>query len=225
MTIDAGVIIGTTTAIASATATVNQYLGVPFAQSPPERFSPPQPAPPYGSPLTAQQRKPACIQQFQYPLASVEFKKHVFSDPLPEESEDCLYLNVFAPSTPAPPDGRAVMYWIFGGSLQFGNGGQPIYDGSYLAVSEDVIVVTVNYRTNGTSPGLLYSPGLQHASSKLTRIQSSASQRLLSSPSTATTWASWISAPAFNGYRTTLPPSVVRQPKSLSLAKAREPGP
>lgn len=59
------------------------------------------------------------------------------------------YLNVYAPSTPAPADGRAVMYWIYGGSLQFGNAGQQAYDGSWFAAYEDVIVVTVNYRTNG----------------------------------------------------------------------------
>ena len=43
------------------------------------------------------------------------------------------------------------MYWIYGGSLQFGNAGQPAYDGSSFAAYEDVIVVTVNYRTNGES--------------------------------------------------------------------------
>lgn len=59
------------------------------------------------------------------------------------------YLNVYAPSTPAPADGRAVLFWIYGGALQFGNAGQPTYDGSSFAAYEDVIVVTVNYRTNG----------------------------------------------------------------------------
>lgn len=152
MTIGAGVIIGTTTAIPSATATVNQYLGVPFAQSPPERFSPPQPPAPYRSPLVAQQWSPACIQQFQYPRSSYEFTRAVFNTPAPEESEDCLYLNVYAPSTPAPSDGRAVLFWIYGGSLQFGNAGQAGYDGSWFAALEDVVVVTVNYRTNGARP-------------------------------------------------------------------------
>lgn len=150
VTIDAGVVIGKTTAIPSATATVNQYLGLPFAQSPPERFSPPQPPAPYSSPLVAQQWSPACIQQFQYPRASYEFSQAVFNNPPPEESEDCLYLNVYTPSTPAPSDGRAVMFWIYGGSLQYGNAGQPPYDGSWFAAYEDIVVVTVNYRTNGT---------------------------------------------------------------------------
>lgn len=41
------------------------------------------------------------------------------------------------------------MFWIYGGSLQFGTAGQPIYDGSFFAAYEDVVVVTTNYRTNG----------------------------------------------------------------------------
>jgi len=41
-----------------------------------------------------------------------------------------------------------VLFWIYGGSLQFGNAGQPGYDGSSFAAFQDVIVVTTNYRTN-----------------------------------------------------------------------------
>ena len=41
------------------------------------------------------------------------------------------------------------MYWIYGGSLQFGYAGQAQYDGSAFAAYEDVIVVSANYRTNG----------------------------------------------------------------------------
>jgi len=37
---------------------------------------------------------------------------------------------------------------IYGGGLQLGTAGQQYYDGSTLAAYEDVIVVTVNYRTN-----------------------------------------------------------------------------
>lgn len=68
--------------------------------------------------------------------------------PLLTSSQDCLYLNVFAPSTPAPKGGRAVLYWIYGGALEFGYAGLPAYDGSSFAANQDVIVVTVNYRTN-----------------------------------------------------------------------------
>jgi acetylcholinesterase len=72
----------------------------------------------------------------------------VFNNPPPQESEDCLYLNVFAPSTPPPPGGYPVMFWIYGGALEFGNAGQPAYDGSSLASFQNVIIVTTNYRTN-----------------------------------------------------------------------------
>ena len=147
-TIDAGVVIGTTTSIPAATATVNKFLGVPFAKSPPTRFAPPESPGQIGT-INATAWSPACIQQFLYPQSSQEFTELLFNNPAPAESEDCLYLNVYAPSTPAPADGRAVLFWIYGGSLQFGNAGQTAYDGSFFAAYEDVIVVTTNYRTNG----------------------------------------------------------------------------
>ncbi|KAF2127653.1 alpha/beta-hydrolase [Dothidotthia symphoricarpi CBS 119687] len=146
--IDAGVLIGKTTSLPVALGPVNQFLGVPFAQSPPERFSAPQAPARFRKPINATAWKPACIQQFRYPLASSQVTQQIFNNPRPVESEDCLYLNVYAPSTPAGGAGRAVLFFIFGGSLQFGNGGQPMYDGSAFAAYEDVIVVTTNYRTN-----------------------------------------------------------------------------
>lgn len=73
----------------------------------------------------------------------------LFNEPAPEESEDCLYLNVFAPAAPYAGKGRAVLFWIYGGGLEFGHAGIPFYDGSYFAAQEDVIVVSANYRTNG----------------------------------------------------------------------------
>ncbi|KAH7132542.1 Carboxylesterase family-domain-containing protein [Dendryphion nanum] len=146
--IDAGIVIGTTTAFPAATATVNKFLGIPFASSPPERFSPPTKVPKSYKPINATSWKPACIQQFRYPPASQEFTQRLFNNPRPQESEDCLYLNVYSPSTEPSGDGRAVLFWIFGGSLQFGTAGQPDYDGSAFAAYEDIIVVTANYRTN-----------------------------------------------------------------------------
>lgn len=148
VTLSIGEVIGTTTSLPTATATVNKFLGIPFAQSPPERFSPPTAPGKVSTPINATAWKPACIQQFVYPLASQEFTELVFNTPTPQESEDCLYLNVYAPAAPAAGKGRAVMFWIYGGSLEFGNAGQPAYDGSHFAAYEDVIVVSTNYRTN-----------------------------------------------------------------------------
>jgi len=61
-----------------------------------------------------------------------------------EQSEDCLYLNVWTPAL----DGkrRPVMVWIHGGAFAIGSGSQPLYDGSTLARRGDVVVVTINYR-------------------------------------------------------------------------------
>jgi len=64
VTIDAGVIVGTAVSLSSATAPVNEFLGVPFAQSPPERFSPPVSPKRWEQPLETVKWKPACIQQF-----------------------------------------------------------------------------------------------------------------------------------------------------------------
>ena len=64
-TIDAGVLIGKSTSLPAALGPVNQFLGVPFAQSPPERFSPPQAAPRFSQPVNATEWKPACLQQFR----------------------------------------------------------------------------------------------------------------------------------------------------------------
>jgi carboxylesterase type B len=65
------------------------------------------------------------------------------------ESEDCLYINVYTPASPPPMGGRTVMFWIFGGGLQFGSNSVSLYDGTSFAANQDVIVVAPNYRTNG----------------------------------------------------------------------------
>jgi len=61
-----------------------------------------------------------------------------------EQSEDCLYLNVYTPAL----DGarRPVMFWIHGGAFTLGSASQPMYDGGPLAERGDVVVVTINYR-------------------------------------------------------------------------------
>src|ERR1700738_1036761 len=86
---------------------------------------------------------------FLDPEAVRNFTIAVFNNFNPPESEDCLYLNVYAPSSVPPLGGYPVLFWIYGGSLQFGDAGQPFYDGSSFAAFEDIIVVTTNYPTNG----------------------------------------------------------------------------
>jgi len=120
ISISAGTIIGTATKPAnqpSLTASANAYLGVPFAKSPPERFSPPEAASSWSTPLQAQAVKPACIQQFSGSGQTQALTKQFFNnpnEPAPEESEDCLYLNIYTPPGVTPDSKKAVMFWLFG---------------------------------------------------------------------------------------------------------------
>src|SRR5690606_36546881 len=74
-------------------------------------------------------------------------------------SEDCLYLSVYAPADIAQPEPLPVMYWIFGGGNNSGYAGD--YNGGNLAQSQDVVVVTVNYRLG--SLGWFYHPAILEA--------------------------------------------------------------
>ncbi|KAF2648109.1 alpha/beta-hydrolase [Lophiostoma macrostomum CBS 122681] len=152
-TIANGRIIGTTTSVAGSTATaaVNKFLGIPYAAAPTgdARFEPPQAHANWNT-LGTKELPNSCIQVFS-PTRIAPFTEAVFNNPPPKnESEDCLYLNVFAPKKAwdinAPP--YPVMYWMYGGGWKFGYSGLQIYDGSHFAGLEDVVLVTVNYRTN-----------------------------------------------------------------------------
>ena len=58
-------------------------------------------------------------------------------------SEDCLTLNVWAPS--GATEALPVMFWVHGGGYVNGSGTADLYDGSNLA-RHGVVVVTINYR-------------------------------------------------------------------------------
>ncbi|KAK6983276.1 neuroligin-4 Y-linked, partial [Biomphalaria glabrata] len=61
-------------------------------------------------------------------------------------SEDCLYLNVFAPSGAKNGTNLPVMVYIHGGNFFYMSGSSLLFDGSALAQTGDVVVVTMNYR-------------------------------------------------------------------------------
>jgi para-nitrobenzyl esterase len=64
---------------------------------------------------------------------------------VPPESEDCLVLNVFTPAL-GSGRGRPVMVWLHGGGFSYGTGSSAIVDGTNLARTGDVVVVTINHR-------------------------------------------------------------------------------
>jgi para-nitrobenzyl esterase len=80
--------------------------------------------------------------------------------------EDCLSLNVWAPSDASS---LPVLVWVHGGALTIGAGSEPIYDGSLLAAEQGVVVITINYRLGalggfvplgGAMPGTMRNLGL-----------------------------------------------------------------
>lgn len=62
-----------------------------------------------------------------------------FNNPPPQESEDCLYLDVYAPATPAPNEGRTVMFWLYGGGLVSGMV-MPLHIGLTLRETRQVVL-------------------------------------------------------------------------------------
>ncbi|KAL5608840.1 hypothetical protein FOVSG1_003521 [Fusarium oxysporum f. sp. vasinfectum] len=127
---------------------VNQFLGIPFAEKP-IRFSPPTPAKSWDTPHNATVYKPACFMKFNYPEERRNRTIEIFATPGPPAgtSEDCLNLNIYAPAG-AKAGSKPVAFWIHGGSFSHGSGSLPYYEGSKMAGYEDLVVVTVNYRTN-----------------------------------------------------------------------------
>ena len=110
------------------------FRGVPFAASPVGdlRWRAPQPASSWRGVRKADNFSPVCMQEGSYP-----------EDAPPERSsEDCLYLNVWAPHGARK---LPVMVWIYGGGLRNGSASTPLYSGDRLA-RHDVVVVTFNYR-------------------------------------------------------------------------------
>ena len=63
------------------------------------------------------------------------------------ETEECLIVNVW---TRGLNDGgrRPIMVWFHGGGFGYGSSNTPRLDGTYLAKTHDVVVVTVNQRLN-----------------------------------------------------------------------------
>lgn len=61
-------------------------------------------------------------------------------------SEDCLFLNVWKPLDATTSNKKKVMVFIHGGGFLIGAGSDKSYWGENIVNSQDVIVVTLNYR-------------------------------------------------------------------------------
>lgn len=121
---------------------VNAFLGIPFAAAPVGtlRWRPPQPASPWQGVRPATAFGHSCWQSLAPEGFGPWSHEYVTQGDI---SEDCLYLNVWAP---AHATGRLpVLIWIYGGGFNSGSSAIPIYDGRALA-RRGIVVVNLNYR-------------------------------------------------------------------------------
>jgi para-nitrobenzyl esterase len=124
---------------------VQQFWNLPYGASTAgtNRFMPPQ-APESWSGV--RDHFSVGTRSFQQPGVGEPAPVVLAVNRLEEESEDCLKLNVFTPA--ADSGARPVMVWLHGGGFTSGSGNYLIYDGTYLAKKEDVVVVSVTHRLN-----------------------------------------------------------------------------
>ena len=123
---------------------IDVFRGIRYAKAPVGelRFKRPVKVDNWSSVYDAITEKNSChqISIFGYGIS-----KHI--------SEDCLFLNVWAPHTSVTKRvfkksarHKPVMVWIHGGALAIGSTWEDQYNAIALTATQDVIVVTVNYR-------------------------------------------------------------------------------
>ena len=125
------------------------YRGIPYAEPPigDRRFRAPEPAENWSGVRLAHRFGPCAPQGgSDTPYMAAQG----------EQSEDCLYLNVYTPShgDDAGQGKRPVLFWIHGGGFILGSASSELYDGGPLCERGDVVVVTINYRLGAL--GYLY---------------------------------------------------------------------
>ncbi len=113
---------------------VTFFKGIPYAAPPvaENRWRPPQPVKPWKEVRDATTDCADCPQR-AWPGSTAK------------QSEDCLFLNVWAPAKITKESKAPVMFWIHGGAFVGGSGSGPGSAGDAFA-NQGVILVTINYR-------------------------------------------------------------------------------
>uniref|UniRef100_A0AAU7E4B0 acetylcholinesterase n=1 Tax=Cupiennius salei TaxID=6928 RepID=A0AAU7E4B0_CUPSA len=119
---------------------VEAFLGVPYAEPPTGdlRFAKPVPKKHWGEIYNASSLPPPCAQ---YSLG-----ENYFLPDLTNMSEDCLYLNVWIPTSKPSSGLRPVIVYLHPGAFSAGSSNFRAHDGSHLSSRGDAVVVTINYR-------------------------------------------------------------------------------
>ncbi len=116
---------------------VRSFKGIPYAKPPVGslRWRPPVAAGGWKGVRDAGHFGASCIQP-PWPANSV------YDDDISNFSEDCLFLNVWAPARARK---APVIVWIYGGGYVFGSTWEPYYDGRNFA-AHGIVFVSMNYR-------------------------------------------------------------------------------
>ncbi|MBN9176989.1 MAG: carboxylesterase family protein [Microbacterium sp.] len=132
---------------------VRSFLGVPYGEDAGgvHRFHRPRPVEPWQGVRPALSFGPSCPQfdaRLHWSPRAIEFHSLLYPRggwalEGTAASEDCLRLNVWAPSN---VEGAAVLVWLHGGGYMSGSGNEMAFNGDLLAAAEGVIVVTVTHR-------------------------------------------------------------------------------
>ena len=117
---------------------VKAFLGLPYAAPPVGklRWKAPEPPAKWKGVRDAGKFGAHCAQ-------GRVFDDMVFQDAGP--SEDCLFLNVYAPADSSQKSKLPVMFWIHGGGYSGGASSEPRHNGDFLPL-KGVVLVTINYR-------------------------------------------------------------------------------
>ncbi|KAH8801426.1 Alpha/Beta hydrolase protein [Xylogone sp. PMI_703] len=132
---------------------VRIFKGVPYAEPPvgPRRFRPPVAKAPTPQLIDATEYSPICWQ-LGGGTPNVYTLYITGDEPYPNstQSEDCLFLNIWAPRAhPGVRTKHAVIIWIHGGGFINGASSEPYNDASeIIANHQDTILVSINYRLN-----------------------------------------------------------------------------
>jgi para-nitrobenzyl esterase len=116
---------------------IRSFKGIPYAAPPVGdlRWKEPQPANNWSGVRKADHFGPRAVQ------APVFGDMNFRSDGM---GEDCLYLNVWAPSA-SNKELLPVLVYFYGGGFIAGDGSEPRYDGESMA-QKGIVALTVNYR-------------------------------------------------------------------------------
>jgi|SRR5690242_18035165 len=130
------------------TTGVSFWGGIPYAEPPIDelRFRPPVTKRPTNQTVDGSWFGPSCIQYSNgQKTVYSEYLKGFLLSPGQKQSEDCLTLNIWAPSREQKDEALPVMIWIHGGGFTSGGSASPYKYGDRLAKDQNVVVVALKW--------------------------------------------------------------------------------